>query len=280
MGKVVILETTDILGMKMRKILMNYGFNEIEIIKGYGFNIKNTNSMFVGADFIIADLDNYDLDSVKLVKNLKSSGDNSEIPAIFMSGSADLNKLKKVIAAGGTDFLLKPFEVETLIKKIRKICYKQEVEPVTQEKYPKGAIFDEETMTLKWLEEFELGVEEIDNDHKRIIENYNKLCMVIKNNEESEFYKELIEFLSDYVSSHFVKEEKLQFEIKYNKYNEHKKIHEDFKNKVKHISEKYKDKKIEMDDLISINLFLKDWLLEHILVEDQKIKEFILSATK
>lgn len=274
MGKIIILETTDILGLKMRKILMQNGFNDVEIVKKYGFYNSKTNSMFIDADFIIVDLDNQHVDSVKLIETLKGKKETSKIPAIFMSGSADLKKLKRVIAAGGTDFLLKPFETETLINKVYKV-YKKSPSVLSQTKtYETCEIFDENAMLVVWTDDYKIGVEQIDFEHKSIIENYNKLCKLILEEQGLAYYQEMLDFLNNYVNSHFGHEEQLQIDLKFINYEEHKKIHEEFKKKVQDLVEKYKETEVNKCDVISISLLIKDWLIHHILIEDQKIKDF------
>lgn len=274
MGKIIILETTDILGMKMKKILAGFGFENIEIVKRHGFYGKKSNSIFEDADFIIADLDNPYVDSAMLISNLKNDKRNSGTPAIFMSGSADLKKLKMVIKAGGTDFILKPFETETLINKIYKV-YGKAPETIVDSKFKTGELFDELSITVVWSEEFEIGVPEVDAEHKEIVDRFNGFCCLINDKEkDTSKYQGMLDFMYDYVNSHFEHEEKLQKEVGYSNYEEHKKIHDDFKVKVMETVDRYRGKVISEDEIISISLFIKDWLLEHILVEDQKIKDF------
>lgn len=273
MGKIVILETTDILGMKMKKILMQNGFENVELIKKFGmYNPKKT-TLFQDMEFVIADLDNPYVDAAKLISELKSQKDSSNIPAIFMSGSADLKKLKRAIAAGGTDFILKPFETETLINKIYKIYGKTSDTSKSENKFKTGELFDECSITVEWSEEFEIGVPDVDAEHKEIVERFNGFCCLIKEKDNSK-YQGMLDFMYDYVNIHFQHEEKLQLEVGYSNYEEHKKIHDDFKIKVMETVDKYRGKEITDDEIISISLFIKDWLLEHILVEDQKIKDF------
>ncbi len=58
---------------------------------------------------------------------------------------------------------------------------------------------------------------------------------------------------------------------------EHQKLHMAFEKQVKELYTSYQDKEICQKDLILICLFIKKWLLEHILVEDKKIGEFSLT---
>ncbi|HAK37998.1 MAG TPA: hypothetical protein DCM60_07085 [Nitrospina sp.] len=52
---------------------------------------------------------------------------NHDIPIIMMTGSHDKNKIMKAIEAGCNDFILKPFEFNTLLAKVEKLietCHK------------------------------------------------------------------------------------------------------------------------------------------------------------
>jgi hemerythrin len=89
------------------------------------------------------------------------------------------------------------------------------------------------------------------------------------------YYDELLAFLDKYIDNHFVNEEKFQEEIDYPDLEEHKKLHEEFKKTILAIEEKHKNKEVSDKDLIEINLTIKEWLVEHILIEDRKIGEFV-----
>lgn len=63
--------------------------------------------------------------------------------------------------------------------------------------------------------------------------------------------------------------------MSYDGYAEHKKHHDDFKEKVEALAKIKTSDDVSNSDLIKLNLFVKDWLLHHILFEDQKLSEFV-----
>ncbi|NTV90641.1 MAG: hemerythrin family protein, partial [Clostridiales bacterium] len=137
----------------------------------------------------------------------------------------------------------------------------------------------EEDNTLIWNREFMIGVELIDREHKEIITRYSELYLAMKSGSGHENYNELLAFLSNYVHNHFMHEESLQQEIQYEHFEEHKALHREFTSKVDNLISSRKDTPVSSSDLIMINLIIKDWLLHHILIEDQRIGNFI-SANK
>lgn len=279
MGKIMIVENTNMLGLKMKQILDQNGFHNIELLTSYGIYIGKTKYLFKDAIIIIVDLDCQDLDFVTLFKRMKEDKETAEIPIIFMSGKADLYLLKKIISIGGSDFILKPFETETLISKVYKMSEKVDHIPEMPKKFKTGEIFDESAVTVEWSDEFEIGVKQIDDEHKSIIDNYNKLFQMQKEKTDVSFYKELLDFLFEYVNSHFEHEEQLQQKIGFSECVEHKNRHENFKSKVNELIEQQTQKEITQEDINTISIFMQDWLFHHFLVEDKKIKDF-LDATK
>ena len=74
------------------------------------------------------------------------------------------------------------------------------------------------------------GNELIDNEHKELIDRVNKLVESCENGKEKVTAVKTLDFLMDYTEFHFSDEEKLQQEVGYDKLEQHKGQHEDFKN--------------------------------------------------
>ncbi len=49
--------------------------------------------------------------------------------------------------------------------------------------------------SFSWQSDFEIGIEEIDREHKTIIDSYEKLYLFMKSGRGHEYYNEMIEFL-------------------------------------------------------------------------------------
>lgn len=125
---------------------------------------------------------------------------------------------------------------------------------------------------IKWSNEYLLGVEIIDEQHKELFRIAGDAYDLLKN----EFYFDkydrvvkLIEELKQYAVFHFETEEKYMLEIGYKKLFSHKIIHNDFVEKFNSIDlEKMDDNQEEY--LTSIIQFVVDWIEQHILKMDRQ----------
>ena len=84
-------------------------------------------------------------------------------------------------------------------------------------------------MAILWKENLSVGVNEIDNQHKELFNRINNLLDACTRGKGSEEIKRTLNFLSDYVISHFGTEENLMVRYNYPDYTSHKEKHEKFK---------------------------------------------------
>lgn len=134
-------------------------------------------------------------------------------------------------------------------------------------------------MFIEWKKDLVIGIDAIDNEHRTIIETFQKLYEKMRHGEGRDFHDEIISFLDGYVEGHLTHEEAYQIEVGYENYDEHKAKHDEFR----HILKELKEEKLEVVtnmELIKINNIMKDWLLHHILEEDMKIGEFVKKINK
>ena len=124
------------------------------------------------------------------------------------------------------------------------------------------------TKKLEWEEKYSVGVEEIDNQHKRMFLVINELLDAINTNSTEESLEHIIESLIQYKKFHFATEEKYFSEFNFNGADEHIQKHKEFNDKLAILKEKYPTYNIEFAfELVD---FLEDWLINHLLVVDQK----------
>ena len=121
---------------------------------------------------------------------------------------------------------------------------------------------------IEWSNIYSVGIEEIDNQHKKIFNLINETYNVSQLN-ETEFRK-LLEELNNYANFHFKLEEKLFEFTKYPGSLSHVQEHNAFRDKIKQWKESPKNTiEIEIFD------FLVDWLIEHILHVDMKYAPYV-----
>lgn len=126
---------------------------------------------------------------------------------------------------------------------------------------------------IYWKEDYRLGVEVIDEQHKRLFQIAADIYDLLKNEHYIDKYNKIIELLSelrDYTILHFKTEEAYQLEIGYKKYFSHKVEHDDFVNKINNINLNSID---ENQNLYILELleFVVKWIDGHILEKDKAI---------
>ncbi len=131
-------------------------------------------------------------------------------------------------------------------------------------------------MGIKWREELAIGVEEIDNQHKELLERFDLLLTACKQGKGSEELLYLIDFLDTYVVSHFGDEEKLQRQHNFPDYEKHHLEHEAFIARVKELKDRmYSEGGVHIDHVLDANKMLLDWLLRHVTVKDREIGRYL-----
>lgn len=126
---------------------------------------------------------------------------------------------------------------------------------------------------LQWREDYLVGIAEIDEQHKKLVEIANRAYALLKNDLISDKYDqivEIIEELKQYTVYHFKFEEAYMKRIGYKKMFSHIVLHGDFLEKVNSVNLS------EVDDnqdeyLLKILDFVCDWLVSHIVREDKLI---------
>lgn len=129
---------------------------------------------------------------------------------------------------------------------------------------------------ISWNDEFLLGDEHIDTEHKMLFDiakKANNVYSLPTEPEQKELLKEVVEELHSYVNFHFKNEEDYMSSIDYPALLEHKKVH---------------SKLLELLSFISLNLeiigvsqtgqdlydFIQDIFVNHMITEDTKIIKY------
>jgi len=128
-------------------------------------------------------------------------------------------------------------------------------------------------MAALWKEEYKVGIDKIDEQHRQLFDKIEQLLEIAKSGDKRSNQQkcmEIIDFLVDYTVFHFNTEEALQRERKYVSYAQHVKIHTEFKNTV----QAYKEllgKDFTAKTLKSFIVTMLAWLVNHVCVCDRKI---------
>lgn len=125
---------------------------------------------------------------------------------------------------------------------------------------------------IVWSENFSVGVKTLDKQHKQLISILNKTLNAPTLTTASETVSDILTEMTQYAREHFRYEEKLMIEHGFPEFEQHKKSHIAFSDKVAKLSlatmENLDDVPQELMD------YLFQWLQQHILHEDMKYKAF------
>lgn len=130
-------------------------------------------------------------------------------------------------------------------------------------------------MTYTWEKSLVLGHEQIDKEHKVLIDQMGVLYDAIKNLDALDETLKTIELLNTYIIEHFDAEENLQATSGYPDYDQHKALHEAYKNDVKSWAKSVENKTLNATERMAVYKSIMDWFRNHILIEDKKLSEFL-----
>ncbi|TQV89893.1 bacteriohemerythrin [Aliikangiella coralliicola] len=130
-------------------------------------------------------------------------------------------------------------------------------------------------MLVTWSDELSVGIQEIDEQHKVLVNLLNQLYNAIVHQHGNEDAKEILGRLLEYTRVHFAVEESLMRILGYPDYDEHKKHHELLLNEVKMLGEKVMNGKKAIG--FELLHFLKKWLTKHIMEEDKLYTPFFIA---
>ena len=131
---------------------------------------------------------------------------------------------------------------------------------------------------MKWTQEYSLGIREIDEQHKRIVELFSKINTAIDGGAGwSAINYDILELL-DFAQKHFVFEEALMRLYGYQEIIGHAESHLIFVAKIVEVQRQSLQKTTTDIALKELQQFSYDWLKKHILEEDKKYADYILSG--
>lgn len=118
--------------------------------------------------------------------------------------------------------------------------------------------------TITWNQDYSVGVNELDEQHKKLIAIINRLFSLYEEKKFSQTdVNPIFEELTDYADQHFSTEEHYFNLYNYDKKDQHIAIHDTYRKKIGELKESYNQENSEKT-LFDINNFLNDWWIWHI----------------
>jgi hemerythrin-like metal-binding protein len=121
---------------------------------------------------------------------------------------------------------------------------------------------------LDWTADFELGIQEMDEQHKQLIDLVNTMHASLKQGKNKKEVKDNIRSFVDFASYHFGNEEQYFEQFAYDNAKEHTQEHKAFVKEILQFQSDYSANKIKfLDDLMP---YIKKWLHKHFSITDKK----------
>lgn len=128
---------------------------------------------------------------------------------------------------------------------------------------------------ITWNPTFSVGIAEVDEQHKKLIDIINRLFDAMKKGKGKLVLVPVVRELVDYTVYHFGTEESLFREYGYPESEEHKREHDEFTRRtIDFLEDSNRGQKMITVDVLD---YLTEWLRHHILEQDKKFGPFLRS---
>ncbi len=129
---------------------------------------------------------------------------------------------------------------------------------------------------LVWDYILSVGIDEIDDDHRRLVDLFNILNHSVTEGDAPDYLEAVLEELISCTVWHFSHEERLMLKYGYEGIAEHKMEHQDLIKSAKELQQKI----LQAGNLVANEdiEFLEHWLTEHILTADMKLGSYLVEV--
>jgi hemerythrin len=127
---------------------------------------------------------------------------------------------------------------------------------------------------LEWEESYNIGIKEIDIQHRGLFDMISKLATTRRYDAEGRYFVATLNKFIEYTRLHFATEERYMHEAQYPKIAEHKQEHTQFLQQLERVAQSHKKEDPASEQKI-LN-FLKEWYVDHILGTDREYQQTLL----
>lgn len=126
---------------------------------------------------------------------------------------------------------------------------------------------------IAWSKILSVGVEEIDEDHRKLVGTFNVLNHAVGEGEPPEYVAAILEELINCTVWHFSHEERLMLKYRFEGMEQHKAAHRELIAAARALQAELG--KAERGVAEAEIVYLERWLTEHILTVDQRLGNFL-----
>jgi hemerythrin-like metal-binding protein len=127
---------------------------------------------------------------------------------------------------------------------------------------------------IVWDQVLSIGVDEIDEDHRRLVDLFNILNHSVTEGDSAAYVSAVLEELINCTIWHFSHEERLMLKYDYDGLAEHKAEHRDLITGARELQQKYMQTG-ELDEEEDLH-YLERWLTEHIFTTDMRLGTYLV----
>ena len=125
---------------------------------------------------------------------------------------------------------------------------------------------------IQWEPRFNVGVAEIDQEHRQIVDKINSLHEAMAGGENRDRVPRLVDEATNCTLLHFAHEEEMMQQYRYPDYEMHKEIHDEFVASLAEVRKLQAENKLPDLQILDI---LKSCLIDHIVNSDCKYAQFM-----
>lgn len=130
-------------------------------------------------------------------------------------------------------------------------------------------------MGLAWDESFVLGIDEIDQQHRSIVEHFTKFSEAVQDGSAKEILAEMANFLVGYAQLHFATEESYMVRYDYPRIEEQRSEHADFTRDAEELVKKIQEEGVSRELSLALAGKMIRWVIQHVRNHDRDMVNFV-----
>lgn len=135
-------------------------------------------------------------------------------------------------------------------------------------------------MAITWNESFVVGIDEIDQQHRSIVEQFEKFSTAIQEGYASELLLDMATFLAGYAKEHFATEERYMVQYHYPRIAEQRQEHAVFTADAEELLKRIVHEGASREIAAELAGKMVRWVIQHIRNHDHDMVQFVKESMK
>jgi len=130
-------------------------------------------------------------------------------------------------------------------------------------------------MGIVWDESFVLGIDEIDQQHRSIVEHFTSFSEAVQSGSAKDTLAEMAAFLVEYAQLHFATEERYMLQYEYPRIGEQRSEHESFTRDAHELQKRIEEEGASRELAIALTGKMVRWVIQHVRNHDREMVNFV-----